>query len=176
MTDSAQSDQGRLWVVFLERQFRDEEDVRDRHKAAASAVLTSSAAFVGLLVTVAAIALGTRALPSGDNLFAQIARASLVVAVALFAGAGIFAWLVQQLQPTIAPGVAAVRAMVGSDWRSTEEQARYVIAKHFAAQIEDLRKTNAKRAEWLQWAGGFQFAAYFAITVSLISAMVGAGR
>ena len=167
-------DRGRLYTPFLEQQFRDEETVRDRHKAAAGSVFTSSAAFVGLLVGVAAVALGTRTLPAAGNGWVAAAKIALIAAVVLFAVAGVLAWHVQQLRPEHVPGNVAMEAMVDrAGWLGNEEQARLVIAKHFVTQTKDLRASNAKRAASLARAGGFQFAAYGAVTVSLVFAMIG---
>lgn len=152
------SDQGTVYAAFVDARLKVERDRRAGLESRAANVVTSSAALVSLVFALVAVVLGK------DHTVASGARWGVIVALALFAVAGIFALVAGMLRRYTVPDDATLNTALGEHWTDTETTARLTCAWLDLDTLLTLRRGNNQKTWWLDWALRIQLIA--AITLA----------
>lgn len=164
------AEQGTTLAAFIDGELTSERARTTSLNDSARTVITTSAAFVALIVAVAALVLGQDFTVGGtDDPWAVAARTFAVSALVAFAAAGFFASRVQWLRPVrVASGRALVEMTDSEIWQYDETDARNLTSWHKANTIVSLRVANDQRSRHLKAAGVAQIVGAGLVTVAVL--------
>lgn len=163
------SDQGTVYAAFIEAELPAERDRRKAHEERGAALVTTSTAFAGLIVVVAALILGAGYKLNGGTLTGALVICVLV----LFVTAGIFGLLANRLMSYDVVTDETFKQMLNERWPDTEISARNETSQFRVATVTSLRKTNDTRASWIERG---QWAQLVAVVVLLIATLIEVGQ
>ncbi|MDQ1713905.1 MAG: hypothetical protein QOE45_3355 [Frankiaceae bacterium] len=155
------TEQGETYATFVESELKSEYDRRTSIDARALAVVTSSSAFLALIVSVVALLKGK------DHTFGHGAGGAAVVALACFVVAGALGLVANMSREYQVAAVGTLREMTKSHWTDSEIAARNICAGLGVTTIASLRAGTDNKAKIIAWAVYFQLAAVLAVVTAV---------
>lgn len=166
---SPQSDRGALLTEFIEAQLLEERSRADQLNAAAEKILTTSAAFIALIVAIAALVLGKDFAIAGSDVWAVAARLFSLLAIGAFGVTAFLATRVQTLRKLQTASDDALEVMLKAPaWNYTQAKARSVKAYHLVVETTSMRKANNDRAGKLKLASNWQASAAGFVVLAVV--------
>lgn len=154
------SDQGSVYAEFINGRLANERERRGKIETRATAVTTTSAALISLIVAALALIVGEK------HTFAGESENAVLVALALYAlssGCSLAAGL---LRSYTVPDEATLKTALGEHWTDSEVSARLACAWMDLDGLLSLRKVNNSKSRWLDRALWTQLAATVALGVA----------
>ena len=137
--------------VVLTEMVREQLDQERRRKDSLEqrgiAVITSSGVMVALLLAVAGIA-GKEQI----NSIPTVAKATVVIALAIFAAAALLGLLINWAYKYDEPGLKQLRQLVRERWSASEAAAAQYVAESYLDTVTSYREHGHKKAVRLLWA------------------------
>jgi hypothetical protein len=159
------SEQGKEYANFIEKQLQAEEARRSSVVTRGGAAVASAAGLVTLVLAVFAVFLGKDFQASG---FVAIALGVAVLALLASALCGVV--IISPWKYGYAE-VDSLRALTGSEWGTSEEDARKTTANANIATLEKLKSGTDTQVVWLTAAGVSQLIAVAALAVATVAVL-----
>ncbi|MFJ4656240.1 hypothetical protein ACIP5Y_33665 [Nocardia sp. NPDC088792] len=155
------TDQGKIFVTFIEAQLAAEYERRTAYDARGQALITTSGALFTLLAVITAVT-RTPAVP-------QLPSAVLIavgVTLSLFVAATVCGVVAGWNKPHEVATPETLTHMLATHWTDTEVSARHSVATLSISTLVSLRRSNAFKALCVAIGLAIQVAALFALGVT----------